>query len=51
MIENFIFHCVMGIVPFLQLEKRTHKSENKSKFKEKWPQQYTLVKAKKEKEL
>lgn len=51
MIESFIFHCVVGIVPSLQLEKRTHRSENKLRFKEKWPQQYTLLKAKKEKEL
>lgn len=41
MIESFIFHFVVGIVPFLQLEKRAHVSENKLKFKEKWFQQYT----------
>ena len=51
MIESFIFRCVVGFVPFFQLEKQAHISANKLKFKEKWPQQYTLVKAKKEEEI
>lgn len=37
MIESFIFHFVVGIVPLLQLEKQTHRSENKLKFKENGP--------------
>ena len=37
MIESFIFHFAVDIVPFLQLEKQTHRSENKLKFKENGP--------------
>lgn len=49
MIESFIFHCVVGIVPLLQLQKQAHVSENKLKFKEKEPQQYTLIKTEQQK--
>lgn len=51
MIESFIFHFVVGIVPFLQLEKRAHVSENKLKFKEKWFQQYTRGEKQEKKEI